>query len=97
MTEKVDFKKLIEEHGAKKAAETVRTTGKPLTEDFAKSHKKMNTFSNKTTDEITQQLVAEQETETTTSKNVVQFEIPLSILSTTQNHTIEEAQETINA
>ena len=97
MTEKVDFKKLIEEHGAKKAAEIIRTTGKPLTEDFAKSHKKMDTFSNKTTNEITQQLDAEQEIETTTSKNIVQLQIPLSIFTATEIHTIEEAQETIDA
>jgi len=97
MSENVDFKKLIEKHGAKKAAEIVRTTGKPLTEDFAKSHKKMDTFSNKTTNEITQQLNAEQEIETTTSKNIVQLQIPLSNFSTTQNHTIEEAQDTIDA
>lgn len=96
MTEKVNFKKLIEEHGAKKAAEIIRTTGTPLTEDFAQSHKRMDTFSNNTTNEIIQQLEDDDKMETTT-RNIIQPQIPLSVFSTTQNHTIEYAQETIDA
>lgn len=65
MTENNDFKKLVKRFGPKKAAEIIRTTGKPLEEDFAKTHKKLDTFSNKTTDEIIQQLEKENEIQTT--------------------------------
>ena len=95
MTDNVDFKKLVKEHGAKKAIEIIRTTSKPLSGDFAKEHKNLKAFSNSVTNEITQQLDAELEIETATSKNIIQIEVPLSNFSTTQNHTVEYAQETI--
>ena len=91
-----NFKKLIKEYGPKKAIEIIRTTSKPLSGDFAKEHKNLDAFSNNTTNEITQQLDDEKEMETGTS-NIVQLQIPLSTFSTTQNHTIEYAQETIDA
>lgn len=95
MTERINFKELINKYGAKKAAEIIRTTYTPLTEDFAKSHKEMNTFSNEVTDIIIKELEDEKEIETTT-KNIIQPSIPLSVFSTTQNHTIEYAEETIH-
>ena len=98
MTDEIDFKKLVKEHGAKKAIELIRTTGKPLSGDFAKEHKNLKAFSNSVTNEITQQLDAEQELETPTSENIVQLHIPLSNFVPTFDYTNEYyAQDTINA
>lgn len=97
MTDKVtDFKKLVKEHGPKKAAEIVRTTGNPLSEDFAKTHKKLNTFSNKTTDELIQQLEKENEIQTTSGNygEYIQIQQQFS-LKTTQS--AEFAKHTLYA
>jgi len=59
MVESNDFKKMVKQLGPKKASEVIRTTNRPLKEDFAKTHKKLDAFSNKTTDEIFQQLEKE--------------------------------------
>lgn len=99
MTDEIDFKKLVKEHGAKKAIELIRTTGKPLSVDFAKEHKNLEAFSNTTTNKITQQLDVE-EKETPTSENIAQLHIPLSNFVAPFDYTNEYyAQEktTINA
>lgn len=98
MTDKTnDFKELVKQFGPKKAAEIIRTTGKPLEEDFAKTHKKLDTFSNKTTDEIIQQLEKENEIQTTSGNygdSILYVQSSFS-LKTTQS--TEFAQHTVYA
>ena len=74
-SEKIDkFKKLLKEHGPKRAAEIIRTTVAVYDEDFTKTHKEKSTFSNDTTNELIHQIEEEIKIEATSGNYGDNFE-----------------------
>jgi len=91
MTNEINFKELIKKHGPKKAIEIIQTTSKPLSGNFAKEHKKMDTFSNKTTDELVQQIEKENKIETTSQNNSESIKVQTQFsFVTTESITTEQ-------